>query len=406
MESETFANVEAFIVKPCHQINFKVEVDGYISFVVTDGRAEINGFALKCGKIYKVCGPKYFSVETMSGFNIIVKNKLKCTYEKYYLKEYKIVKSYSATFFSLSHTARISSNEGPCVLVFGPQNTDKTKFCQSVLNTLIQHEQCPTFIDLDVSDNSLGVSGTVSYRNLTSGKPLGFLFNSDLQKSETFYFGSKDKLEFDKHFVEILNYLESYHRRNQFENSEIMAGILVIKARCDSSNQDEIKRILDIIMRFEAKYLMYTGDDSTFKEIKTYSKCESLVNAFKKLPTLTPKDSRSKKTLKSGQLNLYEHKHMLKDFTYCRKIVYDKIEVYRRDGVKEFVKVSLTKKIENKFMCGIKDDEVVSNNGKPIHVLMTVWIKHVDEDKKTIVLQACKHQPVLSNRFFIVDYVS
>jgi len=374
-----------------------------VTFVVTDGWAEVNGCPIATDKNLNVSGPSSFSVETMTGFNLTVASKTNCLIKKHRLETYKLVKGYSTVIANLSHSSRVHGSEGPCVLVFGPPNSDKTKFCQSVVNACVANEQCPTFIDLDVCDNSLAPQGTVSYKNFTSGKPLDLLF--DVPKCESFYLGSRCLKEREEEFLKILDHLESVHRRRQAEDPDIEGGATVIRLRCDTSSKEEVRRILNVMMRFKTTYLMYTGDDKTFEVIKTQTKCESRATAVKIIPRLTPGNYDVTKALESGGLSSFERKFLSGDLTECRTVFFENVKVYRRreDGVLE--SVALDGNIENKFMCGVRAVDVKCSK-KPLHLGMTVLVKSVSVEKKTIILRADRNESAISDTFLILDNVN
>ena len=394
------SEAEAFTVEPFHQINFGVEAGGHVTFVVTHGWAEVNGCPLATETTHNVSGPRSFSVETMTGFALTVTRREQCSVKKHRLETYKLVKGYSTVIANLSHAARVSGAEGPCVLVFGPGNSDRTKFCQSVLNACIANEQCPTFVDLDVSDNSLGPLGTVSYKNFTSGKPLDLLF--EIPKCETLRCGSRDNTE---EFVGVLDHLESLHRRRQAEDPDVGAGALVIRWRCESSGREEVRGILNVMMRFKTTYLMYTGDDATFGEIKALSKCESRADAVKIIPRLTPGDDNVRKALESGRSSLFERKYLSGDLTECATVFFENLKIYCLNDANEFERVALNGKMENKFMCAVRAVDVHCNR-KHLHLGMAVWVKGVSVEKKTVVLRACRNENAITGTFLILDYDS
>jgi len=127
------------------------------------GQAEIFGTEMVKDFKYKFHHGSKFSVYTYHGctVNVFGRNQI----APYKSKEHPMIQ-YLNVHHALENLRKESDTKenktGPVVMVVGPQDVGKTTVCRLLVNYAVRQSRRPIYVDLDVSQNTLSVPGTIS----------------------------------------------------------------------------------------------------------------------------------------------------------------------------------------------------------------------------------------------------
>ena len=157
---------ERYELEPDEELRVEVDLvvkDELCYVELLNGIAEIFGTEMVKDFKYKFHHGSKFSVYTYHGctVNVFGRNQI----APYKSKEHPMIQ-YLNVHHALENLRKESdTNEnkiGPVVMVVGPQDVGKSTVCRLLVNYAVRQSRRPIYVDLDVSQNTLSVPGTIA----------------------------------------------------------------------------------------------------------------------------------------------------------------------------------------------------------------------------------------------------
>eukprot|EP00002_Diphylleia_rotans_P033096 TRINITY_DN7001_c0_g1_i5.p1 TRINITY_DN7001_c0_g1~~TRINITY_DN7001_c0_g1_i5.p1 ORF type:complete len:425 (+),score=84.30 TRINITY_DN7001_c0_g1_i5:56-1330(+) len=151
---------QRFELKPTQELRFQVAVSEAATLKLVSGNAEIFGTEIVSGKVYEFSQTK-LAVFTWHGCILELSGK----YTSAYVGEETPMDYYINIHHGL-HKLRLQAAQekrsGPRVMLVGPTDSGKSSVSRILINYAIRHDMRPTYVDLDVGQNSISPPGCVA----------------------------------------------------------------------------------------------------------------------------------------------------------------------------------------------------------------------------------------------------
>jgi len=162
--SEDSRSTSTFILEKEEELRFEVESNSTdVHLELIDGTAEIFGSPIVKEKAYIFQSQASVAVYSFNGATVTLSGNEKCVGDAYVSKDTPNILAVNihGVLENMRDQAAKEGKRGPCVMVVGSLEVGKTVLCRQLINWAVRSGRAPTLIDLDVSNNSIAIPGTI-----------------------------------------------------------------------------------------------------------------------------------------------------------------------------------------------------------------------------------------------------
>lgn len=203
----------------------RIETTSKCTIQLKSGLAEIFGTELSKNKEYIFPTGGKFAVFTWHSCTVTMTGNLEDAY---------VARETPMIFYLNIHTAleqlranaEASGQSGPRVLIVGPDDVGKTTLSRMLLNWAVRGGRLPIFVDLDVSQNSISLPGTISALVVerTATVEEGFSIDSQI----VYHFGYKTPAENPGLYKRLISVLkDTINFRSEYIQASLVSGCII-----------------------------------------------------------------------------------------------------------------------------------------------------------------------------------
>ena len=228
------------------------------------GLAEIFGTELSKSKEYTFANGGTFSVFTWHGCTLTMTGNLE---DAYVAKETPMINylNIHTALQQMRTNAEKDKTPGPRVLVIGPDDVGKTTICKMLLNWAVRAGNLPIYVDLDVTQNSISLPGTISALPVEKTSLVDEGFSSDAQI--VYHFGYKTPNENPSLYRKLVTVLkDTISLRSEQIMSSLLSGVII---NTPGWIKDEgFKSLVHIAVEFEVSVVLVVDQERLRIELK------------------------------------------------------------------------------------------------------------------------------------------
>lgn len=251
-----------------NEFRFEIDQDKEFEIQLQSGSAEFFGVELAVEKWYKFYGELKGAIFTWYGCTLRTRGDAIVAYISQETPMVQVMNLHaqleSRRDYAVQHQP---SSSGPRILIAGPTDSGKTSLSRILLNYALRLGRKPTFIDLDVGQNSLAVPGAISSTPLDMNT---LSINEGPFRLVTpliFYYGyasPSDNAEFYKICVENLANAVNQRMNN---DAEVNASGFVLNT-CGWVEGLGYRLLEHAIQVFRVDVILVLGQDRLYSELK------------------------------------------------------------------------------------------------------------------------------------------
>ncbi|EMR11267.1 hypothetical protein PNEG_00297 [Pneumocystis murina B123] len=177
--------VMTWSIQPGQEFRFEVEFDSRIEIEIKSGTAEIFGTELTIGPVYTFSGVK-LALFTWRGCVIDVKG----TPSVHYIADETPMLAYMNLHFAIENLrteAMKKDEEGPRVLLVGPEDSGKTSLVRILSGYALKQKRSPILVNLDTQEDIGSIPGSVSITLISGILDIENTFGSSLTTGPSQY---------------------------------------------------------------------------------------------------------------------------------------------------------------------------------------------------------------------------
>jgi polyribonucleotide 5'-hydroxyl-kinase len=246
---------------------------------VIAGTAEVFGHELASKRNYTFVN-KNIAVYTFHGCQVEVKGYHN---DIIYVSDQTPMASYIATHASLEQLRKAAQRKGPdCagprVLVVGPTDVGKTTLCRILLNYAVRSGRKPTYVDLDVGQNSITIPGVLAATPYEHVMGIDSLSDFPLNAPMVYFFGHTTPSKNIKNFKSGMVQLEKAVSLRSEKSSEASNSGVIINT-CGWIDGDGYDLIVEASGTFKADIILVLGHEKLYTQLKTDEKLQNITVA-------------------------------------------------------------------------------------------------------------------------------
>ncbi|XP_069192677.1 protein CLP1 homolog isoform X1 [Procambarus clarkii] len=156
---------KVFKLEPNCELRFEVEGKEPVGVKLTSGKAEVFGTELVSDKRYTFLSGASVAVYTWHGCTLKITGNTQGTYIANDTPMVMYLNTHACLERLREHAddglSRGEDKRGPVTMIVGPADVGKSTLCRILLNYAVRMRRRPIFVDLDVSDGSIAIPGTI-----------------------------------------------------------------------------------------------------------------------------------------------------------------------------------------------------------------------------------------------------
>lgn len=304
MEDERKKTQKNYNLRREEELRFEVPEDSTVTIELISGNAEMFGAELALKKSYSFTGCQV-AIFTWHGCELEMTGS--CKGVPYVAEETPMVSYINAhaALDSLRRRAKEAGAMGPRAMVVGPQDSGKSTLCRTLLNYAVRANWKPTFVDLDVGQNSISIPGTVAATpverpfpveqcgDLTHKAPLVYFYgHASPNKSLPLYKKMSGRL------------CELVDKRCESHDSAREGGVII--NTCGWVQDGGYQLLVELAKTFQADVLLVMGDENLYNQLKVDTQLETTsVARLQKSGGVKTRDSAARRRLRMGTIRNY-----------------------------------------------------------------------------------------------------
>ncbi|CAF0747119.1 unnamed protein product [Didymodactylos carnosus] len=219
MSSQTSKEV---VIEPGQEL--RGDVDENLTIELRSGKAEIFGTELAVGQKYKFSAGMKFAIFTWWGCTIT------STHDDYYVAKDEnpmhIYLNVHGMLEQLRQKAETDKTRGPRVMVTGLPDVGKSTLCRMLVNWAARLGRTPILVDLDVGQNQISISGTISA--MVVRRPSSIEDGFRIEMPLVFHYGYKTPSENIGLYNETISSLATYvNIRSENVEKSLISGVVI-----------------------------------------------------------------------------------------------------------------------------------------------------------------------------------
>lgn len=292
-----------------------------------EGSAEIFGSDLLLNQVYEFSYFSSVAVFTWTGCIInLQKEASKNTYFHITASKIPKMKNLHEQIEEIRFTSE-ATNDFPIILVTGHTDVGKSTICRFLLNYAVKSGRKPTFVDLDIGQSSLSITGTVGLLPVQEQSDIKGRFNE--QELSVYYFGyispGHNMFLYELLLQKVGESLQIRARRSDTKSS---GAIVDTCGWTDGAGYKLIKKIIKIL---KVNMVLVISEKPLYYKLMQDVSKETKVIFVKKI---TDASTRNKKVRKDSRNNcvhqyFYGSYGQLKPYTI--KINFKELQIYKSD---------------------------------------------------------------------------
>lgn len=222
--------------------------------------------------------------------------------------------------------ADATNTDVPIILIAGPTDVGKSTLSHFLLNYAVKSGREPIFVDLDVGQSSLSITGTFGVLPITEQSDTGGRFNE--RDLSVYYFGYKSpghNMELYKHLLQkVGKSLKTRLKRSRMKSS----GAII--DTCGWVDGGGYKLIKEIIELFEVNVVLVLSKKSLYYKLKddVSRKTElTFVNKFK----VSTRNQTVRTDNRNNSVNQYFYGSHGQLKPYTIKVNFNELQIYKAD---------------------------------------------------------------------------
>lgn len=242
----------------------RIETTSKCTIQLKSGLAEIFGTELSKNKEYTFATGGKFAVFTWHSCTITMTGNLE---DAYVAKETPMILylNIHTALEQMRVNAEIEGQIGPRVMIVGPDDVGKSTLCRMLLNWAVRVGRLPIYVDLDVSQNSISLPGTISALVVERTALVEDGFSVDSQIA--YHFGYKTPAENPVLYRRLISVLkDTINFRSEYIQASLTSGCVI---NTSGWIKDEgYKSILHTAEEFEVSTVLVLDQERLRVELK------------------------------------------------------------------------------------------------------------------------------------------
>ena len=277
------AEIKTYTLAPFEELRIEVDFSSSINVFVKSGFAECFGAELALNVSYLFSGRK-FALYSWQGATIEVSGICVIAY----VAGNTPMNTYLNTHSAIQNLR--TDLKSPRVLILGQSDCGKTCLSKILLNYAVKMQQKPLFVDLDVSEGSISLAGTLTAATISAPidpeEEFGFTPVTSNRAPICYYYGSEDCYENTTAYVALMKQLaQSCEKKNAVDvDSKIVSNIaqtagFIINSPSQFSETTGLAILEQVITAFNVNVLLVIGHERLYTQ---------LLNKFNSATQTTP----------------------------------------------------------------------------------------------------------------------
>ncbi|RGB29078.1 Pre-mRNA cleavage complex II protein Clp1-domain-containing protein [Rhizophagus diaphanus] len=400
-------------LEPEHEFRFEVDFGTTVNLKLISGTAEIFGTEIGIGHEYEFSGRK-IALFTWHGCTIEIKGT--CSVE--YVANETPMTSYLNMHIALEQcreAAKSKDEQGPKVMIVGPEDVGKTSLSKLLLSYAIRHGRQPLFINLDSNEGSITMPGTLTATPINHIIDVEEGFGSSATTAPSFsssfmpmvfYYGYPDPSENIKLYKVLTKKLADNVSRRLVEDEVARVSGIVIDTSglVDSTGYEIIQHCVDI---FNVNIIIVLGHERLYSDMARLYKERNDVNVVKlsKSGGVVNRDNAFRRQAQMRKIREYFYGLPKFELSPCSTLInLNDISIYRV-GVGSLapssaLPIGIDRKVSETQLVKVEPDDTLlhsilaistANNSDEQSLLVStvigfIYVSHVDISKQKMTI--------------------
>lgn len=262
------------------QEELRVEAKGKITIRMTRGTAEVFGMELPEGKeqSFEKCK---FAVFTWGGCDITVTGACEVCYKSEETPMVSYINTHAALQKLREHAQALGERgRGPVVMVVGPKDSGKSTLCRMLLSYAVRVGWKPTFVDLDVGQNSISGPGAIAASPVE--EPVGILSEWKNRAPIAYFYGHTAASQHVAIYKKLCERLAAAVKE-RCDAIPIARHSGVVINTCGWVDAGGRDLIVDLAKSFKVNVILVVGQEKLYNELQTSADIKELGTTVIKL---------------------------------------------------------------------------------------------------------------------------
>jgi len=266
--SEGSLVTNTFVLEKEEELRFEVESNSTdVHLQLVEGSAEIFGAPIVENKPYIFRSQAFVAVYTFNGATVTLSGNEKCVGDAYVSKDTPNILAVNihGVLENMRNKAARGGIRGPCVMVVGSLEVGKSVLCRQLINWAVRENREPTLIDLDVSNNSISIPGTVCA--LTTRKFASPVDGWDTSDQIVYHYGYTTLQTNPELYNTLLTRLSDVWETKCNLNEDVASAGCVIDT-CAGVKGENYESILHICKEYSPNVVVCVNNEMVFNKLR------------------------------------------------------------------------------------------------------------------------------------------